>query len=145
MIDVKRYLLAPGLLDMEWWYVVRHYETPEQAEKAFVQANVYAARLKGKAEIAGYRLLDDLPPDGKATVVVITGLIRERVEEVAPLLGGEPWPMDDAHIHGLILRRLRFMVAAGELGVGAGVHIFQHGTGLGVDGEGRVVPVEGLE
>lgn len=133
MSDVKRITV----FDRPWWYVARIYDDPVEAKQQFDLVNEHAARLKGEAKIAGYRLLE-----GEARLVVVLGHIEERVKEAAELLGGEPHEMHPRSIVALVARRLRFLMAAHELRAGPGVHTFQHGEGLRLDERGRVVPNE---
>lgn len=141
--DVSALVFEPSTLNMKWYYVTRIYETADQAKTAFKNMNEYAARLKGMAEIAGYRLLDDLPTEGgEPRIVCVIGQIGERVREAAQQLGGEPWVMHPVHVRGLILRRIRFLLAAGAFDLEGGVHVFHHGGGMRLDDQGQVVPNE---
>jgi len=142
--DVSALVLEPGTLDMKWFYVVRRFETPELALTAFDRVNVNAARLKGEAGIAGYRLLDALPADGgEPRIVAVIGLKSEMVKEAARLLDGEPHVMSHSHVRGLVLRRIRFMLAAGDFDMDSGVYTFRHGQpGIRLDDQGEVVPHE---
>jgi hypothetical protein len=137
--DVKQFEFESKLAP--WWYVARHYESEDEALEAFERMNAFAARLKGKAEIAGYRLLDAYPPEGKARLVVVIGLIEQRVREAAVSLKGERWEMPPNQVRGLIARRIRFLYAGKALGAEPGVHVFRHGkSGMHLDDAGRVVP-----
>lgn len=137
--DVRFY----DLLDVRWFYVARRYEDPDDADKAFTKMNKHAARLKGKAEIAGYRLLDDFPEKGGVPrIVVVMGHKESRVREAACMLDGETYPIPGDHVRGLVLRRLRFLLAANKLDAPSGVHTFQHGKGMRLDDAGRVTPLE---
>lgn len=126
-----------------WFYVARRFETPEQAREAFERINAHANRLQGKAGLAGYRLLDDLTDKGGVPrIVVIIGAGEERVREAARMLDGEKHDMPPDQVRGLVFRRLRFLLAAGQLGATPGVHLFQHEHGMRLDDRGNVVPME---
>jgi len=141
--DVSVFVLDLRELKLKWWYVARRFEDPDEAGRSFNEMNEHAARLKGKAELAGYRLLDNLPDKGGVPrLVVVMGSIEERVREAARILDGEPCPLRADQIRGLVMRRLRFLAAAGSLDALPGVHTFQHGKGMRLDDSGRVVPME---
>jgi hypothetical protein len=135
-------VLYYGTLVLDWWYVVRHYSTPEKARQDFTKVNEHAARLGGRAMIAGYRLLDDLPEEGgEPRLIVILGSREKSVRKAACLMGGQPFAMHRMNVKALIARRLRFMVNAKELEVPPGVYTSNFGkSGIRLNESGEVVP-----
>ena len=135
-------VLNLSVMGETWWYVIRRFDTADEAKTSFDYMHGEAAKLKGRAQIAGYRLLDALPPMGDPRIVVVLGMVEPRVREAADRLDGEPWPMHESHVYGLVMRRIRFLAAANDLQAPGGVYRWDHGDGMRLDDEGRVVPRE---
>jgi hypothetical protein len=109
------------VLDVPWWYAVRDYETPEAAKRDFDRMNEIAAKEKGWAQIAGYRIFDAMPSDGGVPRrVVVLGAVEEKVRSAADTLEGTPIELDAEIVHGLIARRIRWLANARSFGVKPG-------------------------
>jgi hypothetical protein len=141
--DVLILVIDPKMLAVRWFYVVRYFDTPDEAKVAYDAIDDYAAGLDGAAQYAGYRLFDGLPSEGgQPRIVAVLGEIESRVREAAQILGGAPYHLEHGMVRALALRRLRFLQAQEALDADGGHYSFDHGKGMALNREGQPVPLE---
>lgn len=141
--DVSAFVVDPDVLNMKWFYVVRLYDSQEEAKVGYDSIIEWAKEQDEGSYLAGYRLLDDLPTKGGVPkIVVAVGTLGDKVRSAARIMGGVPFVLNSGVIKGLILRRLRFLLAGAAFGLEEGIHQFQHGPGMRLNESGEVVPLE---